>query len=90
MDFLELRIRHMSIDLCGGNRGMSKKLLDSSYVCAIGEEGSGEAVTEGMCRNFLDDIRSERVFLDLIRDKKSCESYICIDERLFYDVISLY
>lgn len=81
MNLLELRVRHMSIDLCGGDGGMPEEFLDSPDIGTVGEEGGGETVTERMGRNLLDDIGSERVFLDLGRDKKSGKSHIRISKR---------
>lgn len=90
MNFLEFGIRHMGIDLRGGNRGMSEELLNRTDIGTVGEQGSGETMTERVSGDIFYDIGSEGIFLNLIGDKKPGKSHIRIGERLFYDIISLY
>lgn len=78
MDFLEFRVRHMCIDLCGRDRSMSEEFLDGTDIGTISEQGSGEAMPECVSRNLFYDIRPERIFLDLIGDEEPAEPYIFI------------
>lgn len=81
MDLLEFRIRHVGIDLRGRDGSMPEEFLDGTDIGAVGEEGSGETVAEGVGGDFLDDIGSERVFLDLVGDKKPGKPHIRIGKR---------
>ncbi len=71
VNLLELRICDMGIDLCGSDRSMSEKLLDSTNIGTVCEEGSGETMSERMSGNFFYDIGSKGIFFNLIGDKKS-------------------
>lgn len=90
MNLLEFWIRHMRIDLCGGYGSMTKKFLNRTNIGTVGEEGSGETMSERMSGNLFDNIRSKRILLDFIGDKKSREPHIGIGQRGFYSIISVY
>lgn len=86
---LEFRVRHMGIDLSGRYRSMSEKFLDSTDIRTVGEQGSGETMSERMSGNLFYDIRPERVFFDFVGDEEPTESYIRVGKRFFYNIISL-
>lgn len=90
MDLLEFRIRHMGIDLRGRDRRVSEELLDGSDISTVGKQGSGEAMSKGMGGNFFDDIGSEGIFLDLVRDEEPGKPHVRTRKRFFYDIISLH
>lgn len=64
VDLLELGIGHVGIDLRGRDRGMSKELLDGTYIRTVCQQGSGEAMPKGVGRNLFDDIGTKGVLLD--------------------------
>jgi len=80
----------MSINLGCCNGRMSKEFLDSSDISAVREESRRETMSECVSRDLFYDICSKCIFLDLIGDEKPRESHICINQRLFYNIISMY
>ena len=90
VNFFELGIRHMGIDLRGGDRCVPEELLDGTDIGTVGEQGSGETMTKRVSGDIFYNIGTEGVFLNLIGDKKPRESHICVRQGLFYDIISLY
>ena len=90
VNLFEFRIRHMGIYLRGRDRSMSEKFLDSSNIRTVGEEGSGETMSECMSGNLFYDIGPESIVFNLIGDEKSRKSHIRIRQRFFYNIISLY
>ena len=52
--FPQLFVRHVSVDLGGGDVGMAKEGLDGAEVGAVGEQVGGEAVADYMGVTFLD------------------------------------
>ena len=48
MDFFEMLVGDVGVDLGGGDVGVAKQSLDGTEIGAVHEQVSGEAVTEGV------------------------------------------
>ena len=78
VNLLEFRIRHVGVDLCGRDGGVTEELLYGTNIGAICEESGGERMSESMSWNILDDIGAQSVFFDLIGDKKPTQTHVLI------------
>lgn len=78
VNLFELRIRHVGVDLCGRDGGVTEELLDGADIGTVGEECSGEGMSERMSRDILDDISPQSVLFDLVGDKKPTQTYVFI------------
>ena len=64
MDFFEVLVGDVSVDLGGGDVGVAEHGLDGAEVGAIHEKVGSEAVAEGVWGNVLGDTGHFGVFLD--------------------------
>lgn len=53
VDFAQLFVSDVGVDLGGGNVGMTEHHLDTADVCTVGKEISRERVAEDMWRHFF-------------------------------------
>lgn len=76
MDFFEVGIGDVGVDLSGGDVGVAEHGLDGAKVSAVHEEVSGEAVAQGVGGDVLGDAGEFGVFLDDAFDGTSSETTI--------------
>lgn len=76
MDFFEMLVGDVSVDLGGRDVGVAKHGLDGAEIGAIHEEIGGEAVTEGVGGDVLCDAGGAGVFLDDTFDRTGGEATV--------------
>ncbi len=64
VDFFEVGVGDMGVNLGSGDVGMAEHSLDRSQIGAIHEEVGGETMAQGVGRNMLRDAGEFGVFLD--------------------------
>lgn len=64
VDFFEMLVGDVGVDLGGGDVGVAEHSLDGAEIGAVHEEVSGEAVAQSVGRNVLGDAGGAGVFLD--------------------------
>ena len=64
MDFFEVGVGDVGVDLGGGDVGVAEHGLDGADVGAVHEEVGGEAVAEGVRGDVFGDVGEFGVFLD--------------------------
>lgn len=64
VDFFEMGVGDVGVDLSGGDVGVAEHGLDGTEVGAVHKEVGGEAVAEGVGRDVLCDAGFAGVFLD--------------------------
>jgi len=76
VDFFEMGVGDMGIDLCGGDVGVAEERLDRTEVGAVHEEVGGERVSQGVGRNVFGDAGFFGVFFDEALDGTGGEATI--------------
>lgn len=74
MDFAELFIGHVGVDLCGRNILVSEKLLDGAQIRTVSEKRRSKGMPYGMGRDRLDDAGLPGSITDHLGDQKSVET----------------
>lgn len=87
MDLPQLRIGDVSVDLGGGDGGVSEELLDGADIGAIGEQGGGEGVTECVGRDILNNSGAQSVGLDHIRDEEARQADGLVGKLDIFDIL---
>lgn len=64
VDFFEMRVGDVSVDLGGADIGVTKHCLDRANIGAIHEQIGGKTVTQSMWGNMFGDPGHLCVFLD--------------------------
>ena len=85
--FLELRIGHMSVDLSRGDRRMTEKFLDYTYVSTICQKSCRKTMTKSMCMHILEDTSTQSIRLHHIRDEEAGETDRLIFEQGRLDIL---
>ena len=64
MDFFEMLVGDVSVDLGGGDVGVTEQRLDGTEIGAVHKQIGGETMTESVGRDVLRDAGGTGVFLD--------------------------
>lgn len=72
MNFTEMGVGDVGVNLSGADVGMSKKSLDGSKIGAVHEKVGCERVTKGMRSNMLGNTCGASVFFDNTLDRTRC------------------
>lgn len=80
MNFFELFVRDVGVNLCSGDGAVAEHFLDGADVGAIDEQLGGVAVTEGVRGNFLYDAGPESAAAHEVFDADSGESALFVFE----------